>query len=159
DTVPTLVDAATALLMIALVDSSAPPQVRSIQFDDESQGSATYTLDSDCVSHHDSLYLVEIAERPDAGSPVNVAVHSPFVQRQHSSLLEYGNAAGPAVVAPQMPARSPFPMTSLTAETANQDKPRALPDAEFDSPSAGEGAKTIPPPTKEDGAENRDFPG
>ena len=69
------------------------------------------------------------------------------------------NAAGPAVGAPQMPASPSFPMTSLTAETANQDKPRALPDAEFDSPTAGEGAKTIPPLAKEDGAENRVFPG
>ncbi|EJK58009.1 hypothetical protein THAOC_21897, partial [Thalassiosira oceanica] len=61
------------------------------------------------------------------------------------------NAAGPAVVTPQMPARSPFPMTSLTAETANQDKPRALLDAALESPSFGGGAKTIPPLAEDDG--------
>ena len=43
-------------------------------------------------------------------------------------------------------------MTSLTAETVNENKPRALPDAEFDSPTAGEGAETIPPLAKDDGA-------
>ena len=58
-----------------------------------------------------------------------------------------------------MPASPSFPMTSLTAETANQDKPRALPDAELDSPTAGEGAKTIPPLAKEYGAENPVFGG
>ena len=50
-------------------------------------------------------------------------------------------------------------MTPLTAETMNEDKPRALPYAELDSPSTGEGAETIPPLTKDVGAENRDFPG
>ena len=44
------------------------------------------------------------------------------------------------------------PMTPLTAETRNEDKPRALPDAEFDSPTAGEGRRRIPL-TKDDGAE------
>ena len=53
-----------------------------------------------------------------------------------------------------MPARSPFPMTSLTV---NENKPRALPDAEFDSPTAGEGAETIPPLAKDDGARKTVF--
>ena len=40
-----------------------------------------------------------------------------------------------------------------------QTKGIDLLDAEFDSPTAGEGAETIPLLAKDDGAENRDFPG